>query len=1055
MKFAKFWKLCLALALVCAVASAETLRLPASLTYIGEEAFARDRSLDAVVVPEGTEEIGPRAFAGSSMRSLSLPGSVTRIADDALEGCEGVEITAPAGSYAAQWASEHGVGQPPTPDSAFVFRERDDGTYEIIDYTGDYDEVIIPASYQGRPVTAIATSFYDLAFYRAGMTAVTIPNSVTSIGSGAFAYCARLKAVTIPESVTQIGWWAFGWCESLERVTLSSQVSEYHTTFINCDSLRDVTVPNGVKVLTDTFGYCDNLVYVTLPKTVTELCFTFTGCTGLRHVTVPNSVRRIEDGVFQYCDNLESVTISNSVTQIDGEVTFMGCDKLTINGVAGSNVEAYAKSNGIPFRPVTAEPFILNAETAQSMYFLGVGQTMQPTFTFSDGKAHSFTPLGCRVLSGSCVSPYLLGIQADTLGEGTVECVLALNDTDCILNPDYMPRFKVQVPYRLAPEARVVAGEALHIAPELYTGDYNRNALIDDITWASDNPDVATVGYGGGIGSIYGMSKGEATVTLTGSLGAKCAMRVEVCDPPTQIWFEESDPLTLGAPEDDSPGEARQLTVCFKPGEYWSDVTYSSSDPGVVSVTEDGLVRALTPNKTATITATADKVSASIVVEVKRAPTGLYFVDGKGRRITKPINVIKGLRVAIPAVRPENEGAAGMDSLVYTVDGRAAGGSFLARDDCTIRVTAYNGVSAELDVKVSENDALGKMQAWYKGMYDPANGAQAKLVRAVNAVNRAAKRELQAIAQDFDAAKRDWATDSDFNDGVDGFNMAVPDFTGTLESAMKLLFYTEFTKPDSAIADLSDCEDEKSLLKAINRMIKGDSYTKTVTLGDATYTFKLDEIGTSEIGARFITGKVTVKPASGASTTLDVGATIVDFEHVRGFMDALEELARAQMTDALQQFITGGLDPMGVEDENVLDRMAAFYMESEPVKALLVGLLNRELKNNAGTVLAKLVMDKTPFPQNVLSEGDGCYEQSLTLKERWENLMEFMEDEGELIENAVMYALGKANVFSLEDIEELKNVLSETDVVNQIGALTYKVDPEKLGKKIDELWAAL
>lgn len=171
-------------------------------------------------------------------------------------------------------------------------------------------------------------------------------------------------------------------------------------------------------------------------------------------------------------------------------------------------------------------------------------------------------------------------------------------------------------------------------------------------------------------------------------------------------------------------------------------------------------------------------------------------------------------------------------------------------------------------------------------------------------------------------------------------------------------------------------------------------------------------------------------------------------------MDALEKLARAQMTDALQQFITGGLDPMGVEDENVLDRMAAFYMESEPVKALLVGLLNRELKNNAGTVLAKLVMDKTPFP-HVLSEGDGCYEQSLTLKERWENLMEFMEDEGELIENAVMYALGKANVFSLEDIEELKNELSEADVVNQIGALTYKVDPEKLGKKIDELWAAL
>ncbi len=75
-------------------------------------------------------------------------------------------------------------------------------------------DVVIPATTNGYPVTSIGVN----AFQYSGITNVTIPNSVTSIGDSAFYYCSRLTNVTIPSSVTSIGNYAFNDCTSLTRV---------------------------------------------------------------------------------------------------------------------------------------------------------------------------------------------------------------------------------------------------------------------------------------------------------------------------------------------------------------------------------------------------------------------------------------------------------------------------------------------------------------------------------------------------------------------------------------------------------------------------------------------------------------------------------------------------------------------------------------------------------------------------------------------------------------------------------------------------------------------
>ena len=86
------------------------LKLPAFLKEIGEEAFAGCCE-ESVIVPDGCETIGARAFADSAnLRTITIPASVTSIAADAFDGCTDLTIRTSKGSYASRYAAAHGFG---------------------------------------------------------------------------------------------------------------------------------------------------------------------------------------------------------------------------------------------------------------------------------------------------------------------------------------------------------------------------------------------------------------------------------------------------------------------------------------------------------------------------------------------------------------------------------------------------------------------------------------------------------------------------------------------------------------------------------------------------------------------------------------------------------------------------------------------------------------------------------------------------------------------------------------------------------------------------------
>ncbi|MDY5917404.1 MAG: leucine-rich repeat domain-containing protein [Treponema sp.] len=116
---------------------------------------------------------------------------------------------------------------------------------------------------------------------------ITIPSSVTSIGSSAFYKCTKLTSVTIPEGVTSIGSYAFSYCSSLTSITIPNSVTSIgDEAFQDCSSLTSITIPEGVTSIGNyAFDECKKLTSITIPESVTSIGgYAFYYCTSLKTI---------------------------------------------------------------------------------------------------------------------------------------------------------------------------------------------------------------------------------------------------------------------------------------------------------------------------------------------------------------------------------------------------------------------------------------------------------------------------------------------------------------------------------------------------------------------------------------------------------------------------------------------------------------------------------------------------------------------------------------------------------------------------------------------------
>lgn len=208
------------------------------------------------------------------------------------------------------------------------------GTATITGYDGPGGAVTIPGTIDGFTVTGIDAAFYQ----NENVTAVTIPESVTSIIDGAFAGCSNLISVQLPGSLTLIGNEAFQHCTTLPSVTIPNGVTVIgEEAFQDCSNLAGVTIADSVTTIGNAaFDDCYILSNVTLPESVTSIgASAFAYCAGLTSITIPASVTNFGEEAFSPCYNLTNATILEGVTTT-GEDTFAGCTNLSTVIIADS-----------------------------------------------------------------------------------------------------------------------------------------------------------------------------------------------------------------------------------------------------------------------------------------------------------------------------------------------------------------------------------------------------------------------------------------------------------------------------------------------------------------------------------------------------------------------------------------------------------------------------------------------------------------------------------------------------------------------------------------------
>ena len=233
-------------------------------------------------------------------------------------------------------------------------------------------------------VTAIIDGgFTSGVFYDSGITSVTFPSSLTSIGEFAFYNCSGLTGeLNLGEctsltsigdyafsvcsgltgelnlggctSLTSIGWYAFNSCSGLTSITLPSSLTSIgNNAFYRCSGLTGELNLGGCTSLTSigisVFNSCSGLTSITLPSSLTSIgWYAFDGCRGLTgelNLGGCTSLTSIGDYAFQSCRGLTgTVTIPASVTEI-GINPFARCSNLEGIVVEEGNSEYYVEGN--------------------------------------------------------------------------------------------------------------------------------------------------------------------------------------------------------------------------------------------------------------------------------------------------------------------------------------------------------------------------------------------------------------------------------------------------------------------------------------------------------------------------------------------------------------------------------------------------------------------------------------------------------------------------------------------------------------------------------------
>ncbi len=276
--------------------------------------------------------IGNSAFSQkSNIATVAFPDTLTKIGDDAFDRCYNLEgeLKLPngleeIGSYA--FFSDSKIKTVIFPDTLICI-----GNQAFMSCYGLEGTLTLPEGLKEIGSSAFSGSAEFAGYVNNKMmniTAVNLPNSLEKLGYNAFHAC-KITSVTVPEQIT----------------VLESGV------FSCCFELTSVTLPEGLKAISDTsqygngpFAHCKALKTIELPDSVELLGLGAFAQSGLTEITLPKSLKTIWDGAFVSCKDLTTINWNDSLETVNSNA-FQKCIGLTEveipAGIANFNPAAF------------------------------------------------------------------------------------------------------------------------------------------------------------------------------------------------------------------------------------------------------------------------------------------------------------------------------------------------------------------------------------------------------------------------------------------------------------------------------------------------------------------------------------------------------------------------------------------------------------------------------------------------------------------------------------------------------------------------------------------
>ena len=387
--------------------------IPDSVEIIQCRAFEKCHSLTSVTIGKYINYIYDYAFLDcTSLENIYIPEKTAFIDSTVFNGCSGLKNITVADDNAVYRSSGNCIINKESKTLVCGCNNStipDDGSVIAIDHC---------------------------AFSRiAGITSVTIPDSIEKIGWHAFAECPDLTSVTIGSGVKEIVAEQFDYCDSLTSLTVDDGNTVYHSSgnciidtknkevaygcknsvipddgsvttigayaFFNCTMLTDITIPEVITRLDYAVFYgCSGLENVTLPKSLTVISSSsFQGCSALTDITIPDSVLYIGMHAFYGCTGLKNVVLGKSIEEIDSGA-FYRCSGLTTitlpESVSYIGGEAFANCTGLTSISIPVSVTFIDEDA-----FIGCSSLMYVYYSGNENDGDEimiFCPYICQVI---------------------------------------------------------------------------------------------------------------------------------------------------------------------------------------------------------------------------------------------------------------------------------------------------------------------------------------------------------------------------------------------------------------------------------------------------------------------------------------------------------------------------------------------------------------------------------------------------------------------------------------------------------------------------------